>query len=114
MNSTVAVEWKAVCKVDDILPGTGAGVRLPNGQAALFRTRDGQFYALDNHDPFSHANVLARGILGSLGGKKVVASPIYKQHFELETGQCLEDDTVSLSVYPVRIEGDNVELAIPA
>ena len=54
MNSSVAVQWQAVCKLDDVLPGTGVGVRLPGGQAALFRTRDGSLYALDNLDPFSH------------------------------------------------------------
>lgn len=114
MNSALAVEWKAVCKVSDVLPGTGVGVRLPEGQAALFCTRDGHFFALDNMDPFSNANVLSRGLLGSLGGRKVVASPIYKQHFDLETGQCLEDETVTLNVYPVRVEGDVIEVATSA
>jgi len=114
MNSAVTVEWKAICSVDDVLPGTGVGVRLPSGQAALFRTCDGNFYALDNMDPFSHANVLSRGLLGSLGDKRVVASPLYKQHFDLETGQCIEDDSVKLTVYPVRVQGDVIELATPA
>ena len=50
MNNAVAVEWKTICSVDDVLPGTGVGVRLATGQAALFRTRDGKFYALDNMD----------------------------------------------------------------
>ena len=114
MNSSVAVQWQTVCNEDDVLPGTGVGVRLPTGQAALFRTRDGSLYALDNMDPFSHANVLSRGILGSLGEKRVVASPIYKQHFDLETGQCLEDDAISLTVYPVQVEDGVIKLAIPA
>ena len=114
MNSAVTVEWKTICSVNDVLPGTGVGVRLPGGQAALFRTRDGNFYALDNMDPFSHANVLSRGLLGSLGDKRVVASPLYKQHFDLETGQCIEDDSVKLTVYPVRVQGDVIELATPA
>ncbi len=65
-------------------------------------------------DPFSHANVLSRGLLGSLGDKRVVASPLYKQHFDLETGQCIEDDSVKLTVYPVRVQGDVIELATPA
>ncbi|BAP14004.1 MAG: nitrite reductase [Alcanivorax borkumensis] len=114
MNNAVAVEWKTICSVDDVLPGTGVGVRLATGQAALFRTRDGKFYALDNMDPFSHANVISRGLLGSLGDKRVVASPLYKQHFDLETGQCIEDDSVKLKVYPVRVVGDVIELATSA
>ncbi|UWN48130.1 Nitrite reductase (NADH) small subunit [Alcanivorax sp. ALC70] len=106
-------QWRAVCRLDDIEPETGVGVRLPGRrQAALFRTRDDRLFALDNHDPFSHANVLARGLLGSLQGRRVVASPIYKQHFCLDTGQCLEDDGVRLSVYPVRVSQGQVELRV--
>ncbi|HCE40038.1 nitrite reductase small subunit NirD [Alloalcanivorax profundimaris] len=106
-------QWRAVCRLDDIEPETGVGVRLPDHrQAALFRTRDDRLFALDNHDPFSHANVLARGLLGSLQGRRVVASPIYKQHFCLDTGQCLEDEGVRLSVYPVRVSQGQVELLV--
>ena len=106
-------QWRAVCRLDDIEPETGVGVRLPvHRQAALFRTRDDRLFALDNHDPFSHANVLARGLLGSLQGRRVVASPIYKQHFCLDTGQCLEDEGVRLSVYPVRVSQGQVELLV--
>lgn len=44
-------------------------------------------------------------------GKTCVASPIYKQHFDLLTGQCLEDETVSIKIYPVKIEGEAVLIA---
>ncbi|WP_257265295.1 nitrite reductase (NAD(P)H) small subunit [Endozoicomonas sp. ONNA2] len=63
-----------------------------------------------NFDPFSGVNVISRGIVGDLRGHLVVASPIYKQHFDLATGQCLEDDTVSLNVYPVRIHEVSVQV----
>ncbi|EKF75186.1 nitrite reductase small subunit [Alcanivorax hongdengensis A-11-3] len=112
MNSAVNVEWQPVCRLEEVLPGTGVGVRLAGGQAALFRTREDELFALDNHDPFSRANVLSRGLLGSLGGKKVVASPIYKQHFCLDSGQCLEDESVRLTVYPVRLNGSQVEVGV--
>lgn len=103
--------WRPVCRLEDITPETGVGVRLDGRQVALFRTRDDRLFALDNHDPFSRANVLARGLLGSLQGRRVVASPIYKQHFCLDTGECLEDDDVRLAVYPVRLAQGRVELA---
>jgi len=106
--------WHAVCRLEDITPETGVGVRLDGRQVALFRTRDDGLFALDNHDPFSRANVLARGLLGSLQGRRVVASPIYKQHFCLDTGECLEDGEVRLAVYPVRLSRGQVELAGPA
>lgn len=103
--------WKPVCRLEDIIRETGVGVRLGPHQVALFRTRDDRLFALDNHDPFSHANVLARGLLGALAGRRVVASPLYKQHFCLTTGECLEDARVRLNVFPVRLVGGQVEIA---
>lgn len=70
----------------------------------------GELYALDNHDPFSGANVIGRGIVGDLRGELVVASPIYKQHFRLRDGQCLEDADQRLRHWPVAFDGDDVVL----
>jgi nitrite reductase (NADH) small subunit len=38
----------------------------------------------------------------------VVASPVYKQHFSLATGQCIEDPGVRVPVFPVRLDGETV------
>jgi nitrite reductase (NADH) small subunit len=100
--------WIEVCKLDDIVPDTGVCALVEGKQVALFRTRTGELFAIDNFDPFSKANVLSRGIVGSIGDKLVVASPIYKQHFCLATGECLEDETVKLNVYPVKAANDAV------
>ena len=90
MNAPVS--WLPVCPVDDIVPDTGVAALLGGRQIAVFRMRtDDRIYAIDNRDPFSGANVLARGLVGDLQGERVVASPIYKQHFSLATGRCLED-----------------------
>lgn len=67
-------------------------------------------YAIDNHDPFSNANVIGRGIMGDLKGQVVVASPLYKQHFRLEDGQCLEDPTVRLRTWDARLENGRVAI----
>ena len=92
-----------VCKLDQILPSTGVCVLVDGHQVAVFRV-DGEVYAIDNLDPFSKANVLSRGIVGDLKGELVVASPVYKQHFSLKTGQCLEDAEVRVATYPACIE----------
>jgi nitrite reductase (NADH) small subunit len=101
-------EWVAVCKLSDIVPDTGVCALVHGQQVAVFRLVDDSVYAIDNLDPFSKANVLSRGIVGDLKGELVVASPIYKQHFNLTTGQCLEEADVRIAVYPVRVEGDKV------
>jgi NAD(P)H-dependent nitrite reductase small subunit len=101
-------DWVPVCRVDDIVPNTGVCALAHGRQVAVFRLGDGSVHALDNRDPFSSANVLSRGIVGDLKGERVVASPVYKQHFSLVTGQCLEDPAVRVPVYPVRLEGRTV------
>ena len=57
--------------------------------------------------PISKANVLSR-IVGSKDGIPKVASPIYKQQFNLETGECLDDPNTSLQVYEVREQDGKV------
>ena len=101
-------EWTPVCRLDDIVPDTGVCALVGGVQVAVFRLSDDRVYAMANHDPFSRANVLSRGIVGDLKGELVVASPVYKQHFSLVSGQCLEDPGVRVPVFPVRLDGDIV------
>ncbi|WP_371616288.1 nitrite reductase large subunit NirB [Streptomyces sp. NBC_00454] len=82
---------------DSLEPGRGRTAVLPDGtQAAVFKDRDGEVYAVGNRDPFSGADVIANGIMGSRDGVPVVASPMHKQVFDLRTGICLDDPEVSL------------------
>ena len=107
-------EWVAVCRLHDIVPNTGVCALVGGRQVAVFRVDDDTVYAIDNHDPFSRANVLSRGIVGDLKGQLFVASPVYKQHFSLASGVCLEDPGVRVPVYAVRLEDDTVWVAINA
>ena len=101
-------EWVAVCKLNDIVPNMGVCALVDGRQVAVFRLNDNSVYAIDNRDPFSRANVLSRGIVGDLKGELVLASPVYKQHFSLVSGRCLEDPAVRVAVFPVRLEGGMV------
>ena len=103
-------EWTAVCRLDDIVPNSGVCALIGERQVAVFRLDDDSVYALSNHDPFSQANVLSRGIVGDLKGELVVASPVYKQHFALATGICVEDPTVTVPVFPVRVANGMVQV----
>ncbi|MDJ0344640.1 nitrite reductase small subunit NirD [Streptomyces sp. H10-C2] len=97
-------EWFPVC--DDMLltPGRGVAALLPDGrQAALFQDRHGTLYAIDNRDPFTGAHVLSRGLIGSDAGRAYVASPLLKQRFDLASGRCLDDESVSNVTYAVRM-----------
>lgn len=103
-------EWARVCRVDDILPNTGVCCLLGREQVAVFRLADGRCYAIGNFDPFGRANVLSRGIVGDRAGRVKVASPLYKQSFCLDTGVCLDEPSVSVPAYDVRLTGGYVEL----
>jgi nitrite reductase (NADH) large subunit len=105
-------KWQNVCAVDDLIPGTGVCALVEGRQIAVFRV-DEQIYALDNFDPGSRANVLSRGLTGDLANERVVASPIYKHHFALASGRCVEDPTFSVTAYATRVTDGNVQIEIP-
>ena len=104
-------DWVEVCNYEAIYPDTGVCALIDGRQVAIFRLSDGTLYAVSNHDPFSRANVLSRGIIGDRAGEPKIASPIYKQTFNLRTGVCYEDATVRLDVYRVRRRRGLVEVS---
>ena len=108
-----AIRWAVVCRYDDLFPERGACALVGDHQVAIFRTHDGRLFALSNRDPFSGAYVLSRGIVGSRGGQPTVASPMYKQVFDLATGRCLDDPEVSVPTFQIRLDGTDVEVAGP-
>lgn len=103
--------WVSVCQESDLISNVGVCALLGENQIAIFKLSNGDIYAIDNYDPFSDANVLSRGICGDLNKQPVVASPIYKQHFNLTNGQCLEDESVSIPVYQLRVIDGMVQIS---
>lgn len=105
--------WTPVCRLDAIRPGTGVCALVAGHQVAIFRPRaDGELFALDNLDPFGQANVLSRGLIGEQQGELYVASPLKKQRFRLNDGHCLDNADFSIASYPVRLQGEQVEVAV--
>ncbi|MEU0526425.1 nitrite reductase small subunit NirD [Streptomyces niveus] len=97
--------WFPVCDRSALIAGRGVAALLPDGrQVALFMDRAGRTYAIDNRDPYSGAQVLSRGLTGTQDGRAFVASPLLKQRFDLESGRCLDDESVTVTVYASRIE----------
>lgn len=101
-----------VCSVDDILPDTGVAARVEGRHVAVFRVGLDRFHAIDNIDPRSGASVLARGLVGNLGERLVVASPLYKNHFDLTTGECLEAPEQSVRAHTVQVQDGRVLVAL--
>jgi nitrite reductase (NADH) small subunit len=107
IDSSILEQWITVCSESDLTVDTG----LCALHGAIFKPAlTHELFAVSNFDPIGKANVMSRGITGSIGDSLVVASPLYKQHFDLRTGQCLEDKSKTLKTYQVRIDAGQVQL----
>ena len=103
--------WTDICGVSDLVSDSGICALYKGEQVAIFKFEtERRVFAVSNFDPIGEANVMSRGILGTLGTDTVVASPLYKQHFCLETGRCLEDESQWLKTYPVRVHKGQIQL----
>ena len=104
MTASMHRAMTPVCVLDDIEVEGGVAALVAGSAVAIFRTHDGNVYAISNYDPVAHASVLARGIVGTRGDVPVVASPMHKQAYDLRTGQCLDDAAVRVPTYDVRVD----------
>lgn len=116
LSARVHGRWETVCRRSDLVARSGVVAWHQGRQLAIFylpeQAAGGQLFAIDNRDPRSGANVIGRGLLGQIKGCLVVAAPLYKQHFCLDDGSCLEDPTQRLQVWPARLYGDDVQIAL--
>jgi nitrite reductase (NADH) small subunit len=99
-----------ICEQTDLVANSGICAIAEGQQIALFYLpkETPPVYAIGNWDPIGKANVLSRGMVGDINQRLVVASPLYKQHFDLQTGNCIEDSAISVPVYHVELAGDEV------
>ena len=113
MTPNVKWAWIDVCRFERLLPNRGVCALVGGQQVAIFRVgAEGELFAISNYDPFSRAFVIARGIVGDRGGIPKIASPIFKQNFDLRTGQCLDDPNVRLPAYPTRVRDGRIAIYI--
>lgn len=109
----MTTQWKLVCKQDDLVADAGVAAMVNNEQIALFYVPESEnkVFAIGNWDPIGKANVLSRGLIAHLQDQWVVASPLYKQHFALSSGQCLEEE-ISVPHWEAKLESDQVYIAL--
>ncbi|KDN10913.1 MULTISPECIES: nitrite reductase small subunit NirD [unclassified Gilliamella] len=102
-------QWITICKLDEILPGTGVCALVGNDHVAIFRPYNNtELYAISNIDPFAKASVLSRGIIAEHENELWVASPLKKQRFRLKDGYCLEDEQYSIPHYEVDVNDEGI------
>jgi nitrite reductase (NADH) large subunit len=106
--------WVRVGSVDDFPIDGGATIKYGKSQIAVFNFASrGQWYACQQMCPHKKAFVLSRGIIGDAGGEPKVACPLHKKTFSLESGQCLSGEQYRIDVFPVKVVGTDVLLALP-
>jgi len=108
---TANTTWTDICPKSDLTANAGICAKFNEQQVAIFLCkRSDSLYAVSNYDPFGEANVLSRGIIGSTEGITYVASPLYKQRFNLATGECLDSEVHQLKTFDIRVENEQVQL----
>lgn len=103
--------WTRVCALTDLEIERGRAALVDGIQIALFLLHSGRVHAVANLDPYSGANVISRGIVGSRDDVPVVVSPMYKQVFDLRTGACLDaqgKEPLPLAVWPAAVDAGEV------
>lgn len=103
------LNWIDVCDADDI-PFQGSRiVKTPNGCLALFKTVEGEVFALN--DKCAHKEgPLSQGIIHD----KFVTCPLHSWVFSLETGEAQGADEGQVPIFPVRLVAGRVEVSLNA
>ena len=112
LDEVTTGEFVAVCETALLTPDRGVAALVDDRAVAVFLLGGGDLVAIDNVDPFTGASVLSRGLVGEVDGAPTVASPLYKQRFDLRTGACLDDAEVSVRVHDVREHAGRVEVRV--
>jgi nitrite reductase (NADH) small subunit len=103
-NNEVKVWFKAA-RVKEFPENGGACVKYKDLQIAVFNfTRRNEWYACQNLCPHKMQMALSRGMIGTLNEEPKVACPFHKKNFSLRSGQCLNAEEATISVYPVKVE----------
>lgn len=104
-----------VCAVSDLEVERGRAALFGSTQIALFLLADGSVHALCNRDPYSGAQVMSRGIVGTRDDAPTIASPLHKQVFDLRSGLCIDTkggEPSSLRVWSVVLRDGEVLLDV--
>ena len=103
--------WSYVCEFSDLVVNSGVCALVDDKQVAIFNVKmngASSLFAVSNFDPIGKANVMYRGLVGSLGGVPVVASPLYKEHYSLESGECIEHPDIHLTSFAIKQDGERI------
>ncbi|GAA4526176.1 nitrite reductase (NAD(P)H) small subunit [Brachybacterium paraconglomeratum] len=113
-----------ICALSDLSVERGVAALLGSDQVAVFRLADDSVRACQQRDPYSGSNVLSRGLIGSHeltdDGEEpeqlvpTIASPMYKQVWNLDTGEVLDaggGEKLPIAVHAAEVRDGRVLVA---
>lgn len=106
-------QWTVVCPYARLEPERGVAALAGGVQVAVFRLHDGRVFAIGNRDPVAGAYVMSRGIVGTRDEAPIVTSPLYKEAYDLRTGECLDAPGVTIPTFPVQCRDGLVYVGPP-
>ena len=104
--------WAPICAFTRLTPDRGVAALVGGRAVAVFLLSDGSLHAIDNVDPISGASILSRGLIGDVDGTPTVASPMFKQRFDLASGRCIDSTGVAVTVHDVGLLDDVIHVRL--
>ena len=98
------LQWHRIGLASDFKPGSLRGMRVESHRLCIGHGDTGPF-AVEDTCPHAGGS-LSEGLVD---GREIVC-PLHAWGFDVETGESPDDPSCRLRVYPVRIEGDWLEV----
>lgn len=101
--------WQAICTTSQVRDEYPFGAKVGGKEIGVFLV-DGEYFAIENVCPHAYA-LLSQGFVED--GK--VECPLHEAVFDIRSGRCLrEPGGRDLSTYPLRVQGDEVQIDLAA
>ena len=97
-----------MCRLGDLVEGEGKTVIVGGKEVAVFRC-GGDVFAIDDMCPHMGAS-----LAGGAVENGVVTCPWHAWRFRLSDGTWADNPRIKIGSYPVRVEGDEVQVVPPA
>ena len=98
--------FRTVARVGDVAEGNGFPVEV-NGRAIALILDEGVYFAIDDQCPHQGAP-LCDGIILD----RTVTCTWHGWRFSLEDGRWIDSPRIRIGTYPVRVEGDEIQIAV--
>lgn len=106
---SAALTFHRACSIDDVIDGDVRKVRLEGLTLALFNL-GGKFYAMDHLCTHEEVSLVDGFVIG-----EEIECPLHAGRFNIRTGKAVSAPcVVDARTFPVRVEGRDVLVGVPA